>query len=116
MDLTDGKNNTYIRTQILNNLVPPAEHREGTRARILCTVLNIATTSIDLGPTFTPGGGYTLGGPFDVTSGGSAPAVTAISVGSVVVPSPGVTTSREIRRFVILSGVWTDDGAATPLP
>jgi hypothetical protein len=116
MDLTDGKNNTYIRTQILNNLVPPAEHREGTRARILCTVLNVASTSINLGPTFTAGAGYTLGGPFDVTGGGSAPAVTAISVGSVTVPSPGVTTSREIRRFVILSGVWTDDGAATPLP
>ena len=118
MDLTDGKNNTYIRNQILNNLVPPAEHREGTRARILCTVLNIATTSINLGPTFTPGSGYTLGGPFELSPAfsGSAPAVTAISVGSVTVPSPGVTTSREIRRFVILSGVWTDDGAATPLP
>lgn len=116
MDLTDGKNNTYIRNQILNNLVPPAEHREGTRAKILCTVLNIASTSINLGPTFTPGSGYTLGGPFDVTGGGSAPAVTAISVGSVTVPSPGVTTSREIRSFVILSGVWTDDGPAIPLP
>jgi hypothetical protein len=116
MDLTDGKNNTYIRTQILNNLVPPIEHREGTRAKILCTVLNIASTSVNLGPTFTPGSGYTLGGPFDVTGGGSAPAVTAISVGSVTVPSPGVTTSREIRSFVILSGVWSDDGPAIPLP
>ena len=48
MDLSDGKPNSYIITNILNNIAPVADYRDGTVARILCTILSNSTVNLDV--------------------------------------------------------------------
>jgi hypothetical protein len=102
MDLSDGKPNSYIITNILNRLAPPSEHRNGTYARILCTLLNNASTSLDINPlisqTLTPG--Y-------VTTTGTAPALTNVSISTATIPSATISTARLVKEFRLELGIWT---------
>lgn len=100
MDLSDGKPNSYIIANILNNLAPPAEYRNGTLAKILCTLLNNSTTSLDLNPLISQSTAT-----FNTPSG-TAPAVTNVSINTATVASPGISTTRIIKEFQILGGVW----------
>ncbi len=101
MDLSDGKPNSYIITNILNRLAPPSEHRNGTYARILCTLLNNASTSLDINPlisqTLTPG--Y-------VTTTGTAPALTNIVISTATIPSATISTQRLVKEFRLELGIW----------
>jgi hypothetical protein len=103
MDLSDGKSNTYIITNILNKIAPPGEFRELTYARILCTLLSNSTTSLDINalpPSVSTGA-------FLTTLGGSTGlAVTNISFPTATIVAPSVSTTRIIKIFQINSGVW----------
>jgi hypothetical protein len=103
MDLTDGKPNSYIINQILNNLAPVAEYRNGTIARILCTLLSNSTTSLDINPLVSESTS-----PFLTDLAGStSPAVVNVSVSTATVSAPSITTTRIIKEFQLLAGAWT---------
>jgi hypothetical protein len=118
IDLTDGKSNSYIITNILNG--PDAAraglaedvataiarnktplYRNGTTARILCTILSNASTSLNINPlisqTLTPG--Y-------VTTTGTAPALTNVAISTATITGSVISTQRIIKVFQIQAGIW----------
>lgn len=102
MDLTDGKPNSYIITNILNALAPPAEFRNGTVARILCTILTNSSTSLDINSLVNESTS-----PFLINlSGTTAPAVTNVSVSTATVDGATITTTRIIKEFQLIAGAW----------
>ena len=106
MDLSDGKSNTYIISNILNNLAPVAEFRENTYARILCTLISNSTTALDIN-SLPPS---VSSAPFLTNlSGSTSNAVTNISFPTATIPAPSVSTTRIIKVFKISGGVWTWD-------
>ena len=104
MDLSDGKSNTYIISNILNNIAPAADYRQGTYARILCTLLSNSATSLDINslpPSLSTNA-------FLTTLGGSTSlAVTNISFPTATIAAQSVSTTRIIKVFQIVAGVWT---------
>ena len=101
MDLTDGKPNSYIANTILADLAPVAEYRNGTLARILCTVVSNSTSSLDLNPLISdPTAEFN-------TPTGTAFAVTNVSISTATIPAPTITTTRVIKVFQLLAGAWT---------
>jgi hypothetical protein len=103
MDLTDGKPNSYIINQILNNLAPVSEYRNGTIARILCTLLSNSTTSLDINPLVSESTSQFL----TDLSGSTSPAVVNVSVTTATISAPSITTTRIIKEFQLLAGAWT---------
>ena len=101
MDLSDGKPNSYIANTILADLAPVAEYRNGTIARILCTVINISTTSLDINPLISQSTSTFS------TPTGTAPAVTNVAISTATVSAPSITTTRILKSFQLLSGTWT---------
>lgn len=104
MDLTDGKPNSYIITNILDILHPPAEYRNGTVARILCTLLSASSTSLDINalpPSLSTSAFIT-----DHLTGASANAVTNISFPVASIAGSSISTSRIIKTFTLSAGVW----------
>lgn len=125
MDLTDGKSNSWIIDYILNgDSVGPAyleqglaedpvtaaargrtsAYRAGTKARILCTILTNANTTLNINalpPALTTSA-------FLTTIGGStAQALTNISFPPAVISAPAISTTRIIKLFYInLTGNW----------
>jgi len=101
MDLTDGKPNSYIVTNILNNLAPVSEYRNGTVARILCTLLSNNTTSVDINPLVSQSTAT-----FNTPSG-TAPAVTNVAINTATIPAQSITTTRILKQFQIIASTWT---------
>lgn len=103
MDLSDGKPNSYIISNVLNNMCPfGPKYRNGTQAVILCTIINNSSTSLDLNPLLAAGLSF---GTFSTPSG-TAPAVINSSIGVATVAAPTVSTTRIIKRFQLSAGVW----------
>ena len=100
MDLSDGKPNSYIASEILTNLAPPAEYRTGTIARILATLLSNSTVSVNLNPLLDQ-----ATATFN-TPTGTAPGVVNVSLDTASIPAAGITTSRIIKTFQLLGGNW----------
>ncbi len=114
MDLTDGKPNSYIITNILDILHPPAEYRIGTVARILCTLVSASSTTLDINalpPSLSTSAFIT-----DHLTGASANAVTNISFPPATIASASISTSRIIKVFTLsISGwSWTSDTLLPP--
>jgi len=104
IDLSDGKSNTYIIANILNNLAPVAEFRAGTVARILCNLISNNAQNLDINalpPSLSTSSFLTN------LSGGTAPAVTNISFPVATITAASITTTRIIKLFQIVGGVWT---------
>ncbi len=119
IDLSDGKPNSYIISNILNGpdaLRPGlAEdpntaiarsktplYRNGTKARILCTILSNSTSSLEINPLRS-----TSSQAFLTDTGGStAPGLTNISFSTATVPSAAISATRIIKVFEIVAGTW----------
>jgi hypothetical protein len=104
MDLTDGKPNSYIITNVLNILHPPAEYRTGTLARILCTLVSASSTNLDINalpPSLSTAAFIT-----DHLTGASANAVTNISFPPATIAAASISTSRIIKLFTLSAGAW----------
>jgi len=111
MDLSDGKSNGYIITNILNALAPPAEFRNGTYARILCTLLSNSTGSLDINSLVSKSQS-----PFLTDlSGTTGNALVNVSVSTATVPAASISTTRIIKVFQLLAGAWGHI-SDTPLP
>ena len=124
MDLSDGKSNIYIINNILNGPGGAAPnfpdrglaedivtsiarnrtplYRNGTNARILCTIISNSTTSLDINPLRSTSSTTFL---TDLV-GGSAPGLTNISFSTATLPSQPVSTTRIIKTFTIVAGAW----------
>lgn len=108
IDLSDGKPNDYIITNILNKLAPPPAihanpfsiYRNGTYARILCNILSTSTVSIDINPLISQSTAV-----FNTPSG-TASAITNIAVAAPTVPAQPILTTRIIKTFRIVADVW----------
>lgn len=102
MDLSDGQTNIYIINNILNVMAPPGpDYRDQTYCRILCSISNNSTTTLDINPlisqstaTFT-------------TPTGTAPAVTNVAISVATVAAAPISVLRFIKTFQIQVGVWT---------
>ena len=101
IDLSDGKPNSYIASQILANLAPSSEYRNGTIARILCTIQSNSTANLDLNPLINQSTAT-----FN-TPTGTAPAVTNVAINVATVPAPSITVTRVVKTFQLLAGAWT---------
>jgi hypothetical protein len=110
MDLSDGKSNDYIITNILNQMAPPQSitgatislYKNGTVAKILCTLISNSTTSIDINSVKNQSAA-----PFLTDlSGSTSPALTNVSFTTATVVAPSVSTTRIIKTFIIEAGVW----------
>jgi hypothetical protein len=104
IDLSDGKSNTYVIANILNNLAPVGEYRSGTYARILCSLISNNAQSLDINalpPAFSTAAFLTN------LSGASSLAITNISFPTATISSASVSVTRIIKLFQIVGGVWT---------
>ena len=103
IDLSDGKSNTYIIANILNNLAPVGEYRAGTYARILCNLISNNAQSLDINslpPAFSTAAFLTN------LAGASSLAITNISFPSASIAAASVSVTRIIKEFQIVGGVW----------
>ena len=103
IDLSDGKSNTYIVANILNNLAPVGEYRAGTYARILCSLISNNAQSLEINslpPAFSTAAFLTN------LSGASSLAITNISFPTATISAAGVSVTRIIKLFQIVGGVW----------
>jgi hypothetical protein len=99
MDLTDGKPNSYIITNILNVLTPVAEYRLGTVARILCTLVSPSSTVLDINslpPSLSTAAFIT-----DHITGASSNALTNISFPVANIAAASISTTRIIKVFTV---------------
>jgi hypothetical protein len=101
MDLSDGKPNSYITTNILPIIAPPAEYRNGTLARILCTIINNSSVSLPINPLIG------LSTSTFNTPSGTAPAVTNVVIADATVSGASVSTTRLVKEFQLITGNWT---------
>jgi hypothetical protein len=102
MDLSDGQTNIYIINNILNVMAPPGpEYRDQTYCRILCSIANNSTTTLDINPLVSQSTATF------VTPTGTAPAVTNVAIGVATVPAAPISLLRFIKTFQIQVGVWT---------
>ena len=103
IDLSDGKSNTYIIANILNNLAPVAEYRAGTYARILCSLISNNAQSLEINslpPAFSTAAFLTN------LSGASSLAITNISFPTATISAASVSVTRIIKLFQIVGSVW----------
>ena len=103
IDLSDGKSNTYIVTNILNNLAPVGEYRTGTYARILCSLISNNAQSLEINslpPALSTAAFLTN------LSGSSSLAITNISFPTATISAASVSVTRIIKLFQIVGGVW----------
>jgi hypothetical protein len=103
IDLSDGKSNTYIVANILNNLAPVGEYRTGTYARILCSLISNNAQSLEINslpPAVSTAAFLTTLG------GASSLAITNISFPAATIAAASVSVTRIIKLFQIVGGVW----------
>jgi len=103
IDLSDGKSNTYIIANILNNLAPVGEYRAGTYARLLCNLISNNAQSLDINslpPALSTASFQTDG------LGATGLALTNISFPTATISASGVSVTRIIKLFQIVGGVW----------
>jgi hypothetical protein len=110
MDLSDGKSNDYIIANILNQMAPPqsvtgatiSSYKNGTIAKILCTLISNSTTSVDINSVKNQNTA-----PFltDI-AGSTSPALTNVSFTTATIPAPSVAITRIIKTFIIEAGAW----------
>ena len=103
IDISDGKSNTYIIANILNNLAPVAEYRAGTYARLLCSLISNNAQSLEINslpPALSTASFLTNLG------GASSLAITNISFPTATISAASVSVTRIIKLFQIVGGVW----------
>jgi hypothetical protein len=103
IDISDGKSNTYIIANILNNLAPVAEYRAGTYARMLCSLISNNAQSLEINalpPALSTAAFLTNLG------GASSLAITNISFPTATIAAASVSVTRIIKLFQIVGGVW----------
>lgn len=100
IDLSDNKSDSYIVTNILNNLAPPEDYEEGTDAKILCSVLQNLPSTYNINSLI-----QTSSREFSRPNGTDF-ALTSVSINPLTVPAPEIRITRVIKTFRIVNSVW----------
>lgn len=100
MDISDGIANSGI-AALLEQIAPIDEYRNGTLARILCSFAVNGTTNLDINPILS-----TSNTEF-VTPTGTAFGISNINFATATISAPGLSISRTVKTFQIISGAWT---------
>ena len=111
IDLSDGKPNSYIITEILDNLAPAANFEIGTRARILCNLLSNSGNSFEINPLRNPSSASFV---TDVSGPSYATGLTGLSFNTAVIPGQPINTTRVVKVFLLKVSGW-DWESDTPL-
>lgn len=111
MDISDAISNAGIASW-LTQVAPPAEYRNGTLARILCTSLSNGTTSLNLNSYLYTGPGSTTefitpDAPASIVPGGTANAYSNISFATATVSAPVISVFRVVKTFQLVAGAWS---------
>lgn len=95
--------NTYISQYVLSNVAPVAEYDNNTYARVYVTYIANAAELLDINTPLNAGISRetVLKSP-----SGTSNVVTAISIANQVLPAQSIYTTREVRTFRIITGVW----------
>lgn len=107
MDLTDNASDSYIVAQILNRLAPPVSvnpsstYRNGTYARILCTVLSNNPQFLNINSLVS------LSAITVTTPSGTDSVVSGVTISQATIPPATIGVTRLIKVFEIQSGSWT---------
>ena len=100
MDISDGISNSGI-AAFIEQIAPAATYRAGTVAKVLCSFLVNGTTTLNLNPLIN------ISTSTFSTPSGTAPAVTNVTISPATVAAPGLSVSRTIKTFQIISGSWS---------
>ena len=99
-DISDGISNSGIASW-LEQVAPVAEYDNGTIARVLCSVISVLSTDIDLNADLNQSTST-----FN-TPTGTASAVIDVNFDTVTLPSPAVNVTRLVKTYQIISNAWT---------
>jgi len=107
LDISDGIDDNFIINNILNQIAPVSEYRNGTQARILCSSLSTLPVEMDTLTLNVSNEDFVTEVNFQGQTVGTSPGVTSVIVlPNTTVPAPGVTVTRSIKIFQIVSGTW----------
>lgn len=100
MDISDGISNSGIAT-FLTQIAPPSEYRNGTLARILCTIISNSGSSLDINPLFNTS-------TLEVnTPTGTAFVIQSAAFDIASVAGASVSVTRIVKTYQLVSGAWT---------
>lgn len=99
--------NGYIASTLLPEVAPLAEYDANTFARVFCTEISNLSSTLNLN----------IGTPatnvFSVAAGGSASAITGLSVPSQTLDAQTINPVRSVRTFRIIGSAWTFVGSVS---
>jgi len=99
--------NGYIASTLLPEVAPIAEYDANTFARVFCMELSNLSSTLNLN----------IGTPstnvFSVAAGGSASAITGLSVPSQALDAQVLNPVRSVRTFRIIGSAWTFVGSVS---
>lgn len=102
IDLSDNKDDNYIINNILNNLAPIAENRNGTVARILCSITTILPKQFDINSNLNLSQAV-----FSRPGNTSGTAITAVTLSPLTVNDLTVSITRIIKVFTVINNEWS---------
>jgi hypothetical protein len=102
IDISDGLSNFGIAT-LITQLAPPIEYRNGTLARVLCTIISNSSSTLNINPLVDPNKNFTEVN----TPSGNAFVIGEFSFNSATIPAQSVSITRVVKTFQIISGAWT---------
>lgn len=108
MDISDAISNTGI-AAFITLLAPPAEYRNSTLARVLCTSISNNPASVNMNTYLNTSTTefITPDAPSSITPGGTAFGVSNVAFSSAVVPAQSISVFRVVKTFQLQSGVWS---------
>lgn len=109
IDLSDNKTDTYIINEILQQLAPSEEYEEGTICRILCSVTENLSNTVNVNSL--------INRSTDVFNrpSGTGLALTNVSIDNLTIPAQSVRIIRTVKVFRIIAGSWSSI-SSTSLP
>lgn len=108
LDVSDAISNTGIEG-LLNILAPPADFREGTLARVLCTSLSNSAAALNINTYLSTSSTefITPDSPGSLIPGGTANGVSNVTFSSATVPAQTISVFRTVKTFRIDSSTGT---------
>lgn len=108
LDVSDAISNTGIEG-LLNILAPPADFREGTLARVLCTSLSNSSAALNINTYLSTSATefITPDSPGSLIPGGTANGLSNVTFASATVPAQTLSVFRTVKTFRIDSSTGT---------
>ena len=99
-DITDALTDAQI-ASYLNQLAPVDEYEQGTRARVLCTILSNSTSTLNINPLITKNNTVEYNTPL-----GTNFPIQDFAISSGTVPAQTVSVFRILKTFDIVGASW----------